>query len=445
MEHFKSFFGVEDPLQKKELSVPINSGIPLQLGRDGTPLSSNHSIAKRESVELPFSDSKKSTDAKTDAVELPANRSRSVRPPRKCKQTASSAAPGVKESSGAHHTTGTRFSRARGPPPPPTTVESPPTNTPMHSIESVRDGNTRSDFLLCLEHTDKKYSVPSIFSGIVTADVGTTTREYSDTSRPVVKEATLQLLKLMSRRRDLPRLQVEQCLKAVAPETFAESTDEVKTQLAAPSMRHYGPIQINEEPESSFSIKDRGHQVVLSVYNRVAQEKLRACNGDEHHKCFDCYHTQYRRQRRRGKDYLRDFKNFHPDIQRRLISQHVFRTVIYAPQGSGKTTFCAMMRYKGLEILEGNNPCDWPDDTRKSILVTSDPRDLKQGLNKIGIKPDCDEFYRRQRLRKTLQPDYTPCEYSIFDTLGRNTVIIESNQLLSKLIHPGIKAWHPPL
>lgn len=441
MDHFRSFFGVEDPQKVKELNVQKRSGTPLRKDRDGTPLSdqspTDRSKAKSESVELPFSDS-------NEAVELPATRSRNVRSSRRGKQATSSAS-GASESSGSRHAMTTRFSRARGPPPPPTTVESPPSNAPLHGIEAIRDGNTRSDFLLCLEHTDKEYSIPSIFSGIVSADVGTTTREFSDTSRPVVRDTTLQLLKLMSRRRDLPRLQADQCLEAVAPNIYAESADEVHTQLAAPSMRHYGPIQIDEEPESSFSLEDRGHQVKLSIYNKVAPEKLQAANGEEHHRCIDCYHTQYRRRRRRGKDYLRDFKNFHPDLQRRLVSQYVFRTVIYAPQGSGKTTFCAMMRYRGFEVLEGNNPFDWPDDTRKSILVTSDPRDLKQGLNKIGIKPDCDEFYRRQQFRKTLRPDYTPREYSIFSTLDRNTVIIESNQLLSKLVKPDIIARNTAL
>lgn len=435
MEHLRSFFGVEDPHKEKELSVHQRSGNPLKTDRDGTPLSDNilaeRSSLKNEDMEYPSSHTR-------EAAELPATRNRSARSSRRGKSAANRSATEAKESKGSQHAMTTRFARARGPPPPPTTVESPPSNAPLHGIEAIRDGNSHSDFLLCLEHSSREYSVPSIFSGIVLADVGTTTREYSDTSRPVVRDATLQLLKLMSRRRDLPRLQVEQCLKEVAPKRYAESTDEICTQLAAPSMRHYGPIQLDEEPKQSFSLQDRGHQIKLSVYNEVAQEKLQAASGEEHHRCIDCYHTQYRRQRRRGRDYLTEFKNFHPDLQRRLVSQHIFRTVIYAPQGSGKTTFCAMMRYKGLEILEGNNPFDWPDDARKSILVTSDPRDLKQGLNKIGIKPDCDEFYRRQQLRSSLRPDYTPREYSIFSTLDRNTVIIESNLLLSDLIKPNI-------
>lgn len=155
--------------------------------------------------------------------------------------------------------------------------------------------------------------------------------------------------------------------------------------------------------------------------------------GNIKHSRWQCFDKQCRLHRRVNVDYSFKYHDVTGQDAERFINLHEFNTVIYAPQCSGKTTLCTMLRYSGYDALECNNLFNWPTNTKNSLLLTSKPQHMELGRNKICIKPSCEAFYARQETRfKTIQ-NYKMKDYSIFKEVPPETFTIRTDELLSEL------------
>lgn len=275
----------------------------------------------------------------------------------------------------------------------------------------------RSDNMFCPTHSDRTFKIPYFFENKNknnNNNVETFNKEYL----PNVNQSVLMTLKYMKKRRDQEEVDIPQQIKQVDNMLFGESYSD--NDIAHLVLRAQG-LMVNNQ---SVRLSTEGIAINIPVETNTEENE---------HKCYACYDKAYRYQRRTNVDYTAKYHNITGTEIQKYCRMKMFNTVIYAPEYTGKTTLCTMLNYSGYKALECNNIFEWPDNTNKSLLLTSRPENLKMGMNKICIKPDCDTFYRRQQLRKNSIPHYKMRDYTVFNNLPDNTVVIKTNQMLVEL------------
>lgn len=337
-------------------------------------------------------------------------------------------------------------------PPSPSSTETPARDTPQvpSATFSTTDGrySTGIDSLivnpsripLCDIHKTAKVYVP----GFATHNMEGISKERSDLImnprstvdceiRSDVEKELLNMLKYFKERRSYGRIEAE------SAEPLLTDTG-IEIPLVSDSDAEIESMIIRANADSlSFTegrINTEGSTVSISFnYDATLKRHTVSDVSRIQHHCYACYDQNYRRQRRVNVDYAYKFHKIDSSTAIKFSNRRSFNTVIYAPEGSGKTTFCTMSRFMGFRVLECNNIFKWPKDTSNFVILTSKPELLEQGNFRVVIKPSPGIFYRRQDFRRKVVPNFRGRDYSIYNTIPPDCVILHTDKMLCELFN----------
>lgn len=147
--------------------------------------------------------------------------------------------------------------------------------------------------------------------------------------------------------------------------------------------------------------------------------------------CIDCLVD---RQKKKTHDIRAAFAKLES-----FTKSQTYGTVIYAPNASGKSTACALLRSLGYAAFEVRTGFDWfalLPYAKSGLFFATDPSYLQCAIRPIAIIPSKDHFNKRVSFRRKLRPSLRYTDPYRFN-FPPNVRFLRTDLPLTNILHTG--------